>query len=80
MGVVVTHGQVKQLLKYFNMTPARKGGKLYDGLGKDGKPRKCTFHYHKDREELRKGTADAIARQLGFNNAMEMKEYIDNNL
>jgi hypothetical protein len=80
MGVTITQGQIKKLLKHFNLRPARKGSNVYDGIGKDGILRRCTFHYHKNREELRKGTAESIARQLGFKNAVEMQEYIKKNL
>jgi hypothetical protein len=77
MGVVINQGQVKRLLNQFNMTSE---GNLYEGIGRDGMFRKCTFHYHKDGEDLRKGTANAIAHQLGFKNSTEMKKYIDKNL
>lgn len=42
-----------------------------------GALRRCHFHYHSDSMQVASGTADAIAKQLGFGCAAAMKEYIE---
>lgn len=59
------------------MSRKRKSGFIYEGVDKKGIYRRCKFDYHKDREQLRKGTANAIAKQLKFENSKEMRNFID---
>jgi len=67
---------IKTLLAYFNMKPAKKGSNIYKGMGRDGKYRVCKFDYHKDNEIIKTGTSKAIALQLGFKNVKEMKDFM----
>lgn len=72
--------EIKRLLNYFNMKPAKKGSFVYIGIGKDGVKRTCKFDYHKDNDILKPGTANSIAKWLGFENVQKMKDFIDKNL
>lgn len=74
MGIRFSQRDIARLLKHFRMEPQKKGSNLYTGIGLDGKWRTCKFDYHKKREEVLKGTADAIAKSLLFKNMKEMKE------
>lgn len=80
MAIVFSMGQIAKLLKHFKMEPTGRKKVLYSGYGKDGIYRTCKFDYHKDRDDVAKGTADQIAESLGFKNCAEMKKYIDENL
>lgn len=77
MPVRFDQGDIARLLRYLNMTPARKGSRTYLGIGRDGQLRRCYFHYHSDSTAVATGTADAIAAQLGFRDVSEMKAYLD---
>jgi hypothetical protein len=79
MPIRFSQGQIKRLLKYFNMIPIKKGSFVYGGIGKDGVWRTCKFDYHKDNEMLKPGTANSIAHSLKFKNVEEMKQFIENN-
>lgn len=77
MPIRFTQGQIASLLRHLNMEPARKGSKTHIGVGRDGKLRRCYFHYHSDSSTpVPTGTADAIAEQLGFATVAEMKDYL----
>jgi len=65
------------LLRHFCMVPARKGSSTYVGIGRDGRLRRCYFHYHAEGVQVATGTAAAIARQLGFSSTQAMKVYVD---
>jgi len=80
MPVRFSQGDIARLLRHFNLSPAGKGSRTYFGVGKDGKLRRCYFHYHSDGTPVATGTAHAIATQLGFANAGAMKEYMDQHL
>ncbi len=80
MGIRFSQRNIARLLRHFGMKPQKKGSNLYLGIGPDGQWRTCTFDYHKGREEVLKGTAEAIAKSLLFKNVAEMKKYIERNL
>ena len=80
MGIRISQRDIARLLKHFNMMPHKKGSNLYVGIGPDGQWRTCKFDYHKGRDEVLKGTADAIAKSLLFKNAEDMKRYMERNL
>ena len=80
MGIRFSQRDIHRLLKHFRMIPQKKGSNLYVGIGPDGQCRTCKFDYHKGRDEVLKGTADAIAKSLLFKNVEEMKRYIERNL
>lgn len=80
MPVRFMQGDIKRLLRHFNMRPAQKGSYIYEGIGKDGNWRRCKFDYHKDRDQIATGTAKSIATSLLFKDCQEMKEYIDDKL
>ena len=60
-----TQSDIKKLLKHFKFQQAKKGSVFWLGTANGG-TRTVTFHYHKDRDILRVGTAEAIAKQFGF--------------
>jgi hypothetical protein len=62
------------------MNPTEKGSYIYEGIGPDGKFRRCRFDYHKDRDQVATGTGKSIATALLFKDCLEMKEYIHQNL
>ncbi len=80
MGIRFSQRDIERLLRHFRMMPQKKGSNLYVGIGPDGHWRTCKFDYHKGRDEIFKGTADAIAKSLLFKNVEEMKRYIESNL
>jgi len=80
MPIRFSQGDIARLLRHFNLQPAGKGSGTFLGVGRDGVLRRCYFHYHADAVMMATGTADAIASQLGFKNAAEMKEYMDKHL
>lgn len=80
MPVRFCHGDIRKLLAHLNMRPAKKGSNIYMGMGRDGIWRTCKFDYHKDKDPVATGTAKAIAKALKFENVLQMKEYIENNL
>ncbi len=80
MPIRFSQKDIKRLLRHFRMEPLKKGGNLYGGIGPDGLWRTCKFDYHKGRDMVATGTADVIAKSLGFRNVQYMKEYIEKNL
>ncbi len=80
MGIRFSQRDIARLLRHFRMEPQKKGSNLYAGIGLDGQWRTCKFDYHKGREEVLKGTANAIAKSLLFRNVEEMKRYMEKNL
>lgn len=77
MPIRFTQGEIAKALKRLGFKPAGKGRYLYEGIGNDGLPHLCKFDYHKDRDTVATGTAQKIAKSLGFNNQQELKEYIN---
>lgn len=77
MAIRFHQGEIARLLLHFNMQPARKGSNTHLGIGGDGRLRRCYFHFHSKGTPVATGTAAAIAKQLGFDNALKMKEYMD---
>ena len=80
MGIRFSQKDIAKLLRHFRMKPLKKGSNLYVGIGPDGKWRTCKFDYHKGRDPVLKGSAQAIAKSLLFKNVKEMKKYMDHNL
>lgn len=78
MPIRFAQGDIAFLLKKLGMAPLRKGGTIYGGIGPDGVFRTCKFDYHSDKTPVAAGTANAIAKALGFGNAQGMKDYLDN--
>jgi hypothetical protein len=79
MGIRFSQREIARHLRHFRMMPQKKGSNLYVGIGPDGQWRTCKFDYHKGRDGVLKGTADAIAKSLLFRNVTEMKENMERN-
>ena len=80
MPIRFSHKDIERLLRHFRMEPLKKGGNLYGGIGHDGIWRTCKFDYHKGRDIVATGTANVIAKSLGFKNVHDLKEYFNMNL
>ncbi len=80
MPIRFRQGQIAALLDHLRLRPARKGSGTWIGVGRDGKPLRCYFHFHSDSTPVATGTASAIARQLGFGDVAAMKEYVDRHI
>ena len=70
-----TQGDILRMLKHFHFQQVKKGSKVWLGSA-NGEKRTVNFHYHKDRDPMRVGTAEAIAHQFGFKNLTEMRIYL----
>jgi len=79
MPVRFDHGDIRRLLKHFGFQRMSKESFIYVGQT-FGVNRTVKFDYHSDRTPLKVGTAGAIAKDLGFKDQQEMKDYIKNNL
>ena len=79
MPIRFDQGDIRRLLKHFGYQPMKKGSFIYVGQS-FGVNRTVKFDYHSDRTQLKIGTAGAIAKDLGFKDQQEMKDYANNNL
>jgi hypothetical protein len=77
MGVTATSSDILKVFRYFNMTPLRKGGCMYGGMGNDGIYRRCKLDYHAGGRDLAPGTVNKIAQDLKFSNAKALRDFID---
>ena len=57
---------------------ARKDSFIYNGISTNDNPTTVIFDCHKDYDLIATGTGKQISKSLGFENAMEMKEHLDN--
>lgn len=78
MAIRFSQGEIAFLLQKLGLTPLRKGSVIYGGLGPDGIFRTCKFDFHKNRDMVATGTAQAIASSLGFPDLPAMRDYIEN--
>ncbi|HPJ21930.1 MAG TPA: hypothetical protein PLH18_06220 [Clostridia bacterium] len=61
----VTQGEFRRFLLKYHFLPKGRRKTLFVGFI-DGRPRTVSFHYHKDRKYIPKGTLNAMAKQLGI--------------
>jgi len=74
-------GEIRRLLAYFQMGPIKPGGSIHvGGTGKDGAWRTCKFTLHKDDDRVTANAAEIIARSLKFEDAVQMKQFLEEKL
>lgn len=75
MGYTFTFSDIEKICRSLGME-RRKSSSIWRGIGPDGKFRQTAIHYHGRGDVVAKGTAKAIAQQLGFKDPEEMYEYL----
>lgn len=76
MPIRFTQGDIAFLFKKLGMAPLRKGSTIYGGIGPDGVFRTCKLDYHSDKTPVATGTANAIAKALGFKLRLRYDGYL----
>ena len=80
MGLQFIQADFLRLFRHFNMDRKHKDGKIYVGMGNDGVYRTCKLDFHTNSTQVATGTAEKMAKDLGFKNTRELKDYMDKNL
>lgn len=78
MAIRFSHGDIKMILKRLGYKKARKDSYIYIGISINGDPTTVRFDYHKDHDLIATGTGKQISKSLGFENTMEMQEFLNN--
>ena len=74
-----THGDIKKVLRKLRFV-SKFGSNLYKGIGHDRLPHTCKFDYHNDHAQLATGTAQKIAKSLGFKDQQELLDFINRSI
>ena len=73
--MTLTSDDLLLVFGYFNMSKKNKGGCIYFGIGNDGIFRTCKIDFHAGSRNVAPGTTHTMAKDLGFKNAIELKEF-----